>query len=360
VIPIDRMLAEGGPWLNGSGSRADEILSTRVRLARNLAGMRFVGRASEEDLEAIFLRIVGAVRLVEALRPGSMSPIDQLGVLDRHFLLERHLLSPDLTSEAKHRGLAISSDETLSVMINEEDHLRLQCLKSGMQLDEALQAANALDDQLSEHVPFAWSEEFGYLTACPTNVGTGLRASLLVHLPSLVLTQRIKKVLTGVTQVGLAVRGFHGEGTDVVGNFFQISNQVTLGVSEEATIEKLRGVVLQILEMETKAREGLLRDARTQVLDKIGRSLGTLRYARVLSSQECVALLSAVRFGHSIGVENLPSIGTLNELLIYCQPAHLQKLAGREMGSAERAEFRARWIQERLGVTDAPRASTKP
>jgi len=160
--------------------------------------------------------------------------------------------------------------------------------------------------------------------------------------------------------VGLAVRGFHGEGTDVVGNFFQISNQVTLGVSEEATIEKLRGVVLQILEMETKAREGLLRDARTQVLDKIGRSLGTLRYARVLSSQECVALLSAVRFGHSIGVENLPSIGTLNELLIYCQPAHLQKLAGREMGSAERAEFRARWIQERLGVTDAPRASTKP
>jgi len=193
VIPIDRMLAEGGPWLNGSGSRADEILSTRVRLARNLAGMRFVGRASEEDLEAIFLRIVGAVRLVEALRPGSMSPIDQLGVLDRHFLLERHLLSPDLTSEAKHRGLAISSDETLSVMINEEDHLRLQCLKSGMQLDEALQAANALDDQLSEHVPFAWSEEFGYLTACPTNVGTGLRASLLVHLPSLVLTQRIKR-----------------------------------------------------------------------------------------------------------------------------------------------------------------------
>jgi protein arginine kinase len=225
-----------------------------------------------------------------------------------------------------------------------------------MQLDEAWEAVNALDDQLGGELSFAFSEEFGYLTACPTNVGTGMRASVLVHLPSLVLTSRIKKVLAGVTQVGLAARGFHGEGTDVVGNFFQISNQVTLGISESATLEKLRGVVLQILDMEAKARESLLRDARPQIEDKVGRALGTLRYARLLSSQECMGLLSAIRFGHSIGIPGLPDMATLNEILLYAQPAHLQKIAKREMSSADRNEFRARWIHERLEVLDAPGA----
>jgi protein arginine kinase len=177
---------------------------------------------------------------------------------------------------------------------------------------------------------------------------------VLVHLPSLVLTQRIKKVLTGVTQVGLAVRGFHGEGSEVVGNFFQISNQVTLGVSEAGTIEKLQDVVLQILEMESKARESLLRDARAQIEDKIGRALGTLKYARLLSSQETMGLLSAMRFGVTIGLTNMPDLATLNEILLYCQPAHLQKLAGREMASEERNEVRAQWIQKRLKVVDAP------
>jgi protein arginine kinase len=356
LIPVDRMLAERKKWFDGSGPRADEILSTRVRLARNLAGHRFVGRAAEEELEAIFVRAGSVLRAVPSLEMGSLSAIDELDVLDRHFLLERHLLSPDLTAGARHRGLAISPDESLSVMINEEDHLRLQCLKSGMQLDEAWDAVNRLDDQVAGGVPYAYSEEFGYLTACPTNVGTGMRASVLVHLPALVLTQRIKKVLSGVTQVGLAARGFHGEGSEVVGNFFQISNQVTLGVSEGATLEKLRGVVLQILDMEAKARDALLRDARAQVEDKVGRAVGTLRHARLLSSQECIGLLSAIRFGHSIGVGDLPSLGTLNEILLYAQPAHLQKLAGRELSSAERNDFRARWIQERLRVSDVPRA----
>jgi protein arginine kinase len=354
MIPVQQMLSARAQWFDGSGPRADEILSTRVRLARNVAGFRFVGRAREEELEAVFEKARASVAAAPLLSEGAVTGIDELLVLDRHFLLERHLLSHDLTAEAKHRGLAFARDESLSVMINEEDHLRLQCLKSGMQLDEAWELVNRLDDQVGERLPLAFQQGLGYLTACPTNVGTGMRASVLVHLPSLVLTQRIKKVLTGVTQVGLAVRGFHGEGSEVVGNFFQISNQVTLGVSEAGTIEKLQGVVLQILDMEAKARESLLRDARAQVEDKVGRALGTLKYARLLSSQEAMGLLSAMRFGVTIGLTNTPDLATLNEILLYCQPAHLQKLVGREMASEERNEVRAQWIQQRLKVADAP------
>jgi protein arginine kinase len=355
LIPIDRMLADGQKWFDGSGPRADEILSTRVRLARNVRGTRFVGRAREEELAAIYRRTSSALRSAPALREGTLASIDELDLLDRQFLLERHLLSHDLTAEAKHRGIGFTSDESLSVMINEEDHLRLQCLKSGMQIYEAWTAVNGLDDELGRELPYAFSQELGFLTSCPTNVGTGMRASVLMHLPALVLTQRIKKVLTGVTQVGLTVRGFHGEGSDVVGNFFQISNQVTLGLSEGATVEKLQGVVLQILEMEAKARESLLRDARAQVEDKVGRAFATLKYARILSSQECMGLLSAVRFGRTIGLSNLPDLETLNEILLYTQAAHMQKIAGREMSSTDRNEFRATWIQERLNVRDVPR-----
>ena len=352
MIPFDRMLSERKRWFDGSGPRGDEILSTRVRLARNLTGFRFVGRAREEELATVFQRIESALEALPGMGDGALTQIDELSILDRHFLLERHLLSHDLTAEARHRGIAIGPDESVSLMVNEEDHLRLQCLRSGIQLDEAWEAANRLDSALAEKLSFAFREELGYVTSCPTNVGTGMRASVLVHLPSLVLTQRIKKVLTGVTQVGLSVRGFHGEGSDVVGNFFQISNQVTLGISEEGTLEKLQGVVLQILDMEAKARDSLNRDARLQVEDKIGRAFGTLKYARILSSQECMGLLSAVRFGVTLGLDDLPDLAVVNEILIHAQPAHLQKMAGREMSSAERNEFRAGWIQKRLRGTN--------
>lgn len=355
MIDFDRMLADRGDWFDGTGPRGDEILSTRVRLARNLAGFRFVGRAREEELASVFQQIGSAVTSMAGLENGELAEVDKLPILDRHFLLERHLLSHDLTTEAKHRGIAVGPGESLSVMVNEEDHLRLQCLRSGIQLVEAWEAVNSLDDAFGKHLSLAFQEDLGFLTSCPTNVGTGMRASVLVHLPSLVLTQRIKKVLTGVSQVGLSIRGFHGEGSEVVGNFFQISNQVTLGVSEEGTLEKLQGVVLQILDMESKARESLNRDARTQVEDKIGRAYGSLRHARILSSQECMGLLSAIRFGVTMGIAGLPDLGKLNEILLYSQPAHLQKLAGREMSSAERNMFRAEWIQKCLEGKDTKR-----
>lgn len=355
MIPFDRMLSGRKSWFGGSGPRGDEILSTRVRLARNLTGFRFVGSARDEELATVYQRIESAIQAMPEMAEGSLTRIDELTLLDRHFLLERHLLSHDLTAEARHRGIAIGADESISLMVNEEDHVRMQCLMSGMQLDEAWQAANRLDTALAGKVSFAFGEELGYLTSCPTNVGTGLRASVLVHLPSLGLTQRIKKVLAGVGQVGLSVRGFHGEGSEVVGNFFQVSNQVTLGVSEEGTLEKLQGVVLQILDMEAKARDSLNRDARLQLEDKIGRAFGALKHARILSSQECMGLLSAIRFGVTMGLDGLPDLATVNEILICAQPAHLQKMVGREMSSAERNEFRAGWIQERLGGSNGHR-----
>lgn len=355
MIPFATMLRTGEGWFDGSGPRGEEILSTRVRLARNLAGYRFVGRAQEEELDAIYQRVAQAARGTAHLQGVEPTAISELGVLDRHFLLERHLISHDMTAEGRHRGVLIAAAESPSLMINEEDHLRIQALSSGMQLSKTWEDASAVEDELARQVPFAFHEEFGYLTACPTNAGTGMRASVLIHLPALVLMGRIKKVLSGVTQVGLAVRGFYGEGSEVVGNFFQISNQITLGISETATLDKLQEVVLQVLDLEAKARDALLRDARIQIEDKIGRALGTLGNARLLSTSECIGLLSAVRFGHTIGLPSLPPLPVLNELLLLTQPAHLQKLAGREMTSAERNEHRARWVRERLQNPGAPK-----
>jgi len=335
---------------------ADRILSTRVRLARNLAGTPFVGKALEEDLRRVYQTVTDSALATEEFRQGGAQGLEELTLLDRQFLLERHLVSHDLTAETVGRGLVLAPDEGVSIVVNEEDHLRIQSLEAGFRLEEAWARALRVDEELEQRVAFAFSDELGYLTACPTNVGTGLRASVLMHLPALVLTQRMKKILAGVSQVGLNVRGFYGEGSEVVGNFFQISNQVTLGDAEEETLTKLTRVVRQILDWEEKAQDQLLRQARWQVEDKILRAWGVLRCCRLVSSQEAIGLLSAVRFGVTLQLRNLPPVAVLNDLLIRCQPAHLQKSAGREMSSEERNEFRSRTIRRILGVEDAPEA----
>jgi protein arginine kinase len=348
------MMAAAGGWLRGDGPEADRILSTRVRLARNLAGTHFVGRALDDDMVRVYQSVAHAALESDQFEGGSAQPIGELSLLDRQFLLERHLVSHDLTGDSSGRGLVLSADERASILVNEEDHVRIQALEGGFQLEQAWERSAAVDEALEHRLSFAWSEDLGYLTACPTNVGTGMRASVLMHLPALVLTQKMKKILAGVNQVGLNVRGYYGEGTDVMGNFFQISNQVTLGDSEQETLTKLTRVVRQILEWEEKAQDLLLRQARLQVEDKCLRALGVLRYSRLLSSQETIGLLSAVRFGHSLGMRNVPPVAVLNELLIRCQPAHLQKEAGREMNTEERNEFRASMVRKVLGVTDLP------
>ena len=353
MIPITEMVDGPVRWLEGAAPLADRILSTRVRFARNIAGVRFPGRAIDEELSALADRVTEIAMGTATFDDGGAVRIAELTILDRQFLLERHLISHDLVN-SDNRALVLSQDERESILLNEEDHVRIQALRPGFQLEEAFEAARQVDECLQDELGFASHPELGYLTACPTNVGTGMRASVLIHLPALVLTQRIKKILAGVNQVGLTVRGFRGEGTEVVGNFFQISNQVTLGETETETRTKLERVVRQILDWEEKAQSTLLHDASLQIEDKVLRALGTLKYSRLLSSQELMGLLSAVRFGHTLGMRNVPDASVFNDMLLRCQPAHIQKAAGREMSSEERNAYRARHVQRVLGVTDVP------
>ena len=338
-----------GRWLDGSGPCADVVLSTRVRLARNLNDVPFTHRAREEQLAMVYSSVLSAVHKTPALSASVALQMRDLTPLDRQLLVERHLISHDLADNGKVRGLLVVPDETASAMVNEEDHLRLQALASGFQLRSAWETVNAIDDELAQDLDYAFSDELGFLTACPTNVGTGMRASVLIHLPSLVLTKQIGRVLQGITQVGLAVRGFYGEGSQIMGNFFQISNQTTLGQSEKETVDSLERVTKQIIESEQRARDELLKDARVQIEDKIWRAYGALRHSRVISSQEVVNLSSAVRFGVALRIEGLASVQTLNELLVRSQPAHLQIAAGRELEQRERNVVRAEYVRKLLG-----------
>ena len=342
-----------GRWLDGSGPASDVVLSTRVRLARNLKEVPFTHRAREEQLAMVYSSVVSAVRKTPALVSSSALQMRELTPIDRQFLVERHLISHDLADNGRLRGLLLVPDESVSAMVNEEDHLRLQSLASGFQLRSAWEAVNAIDDELGQDLDYAFNEDLGYLTACPTNAGTGMRASVLIHLPSLVLTKQISRVLQGITQVGLAVRGFYGEGSQIMGNFFQISNQTTLGQSEKETVESLERVTRQIIEYEQKARDELLKEARVQIEDKIWRAYGALKHSRVISSSEVVNLSSAVRFGVALQIEGLASVRTLNELLIRTQPAHIQLAAGQELEQRERNVIRANYVRSLLDSSAA-------
>jgi protein arginine kinase len=347
-----------GRWLDGSGATPEIVLSTRVRLARNMREVPFTHRAREEQLAMIYSSVVSTVRKLPTLSGILALPMRELTPLDRQFLVERHLISNDLADNGRVRGLLVLPDESVSAMVNEEDHLRLQGMASGFQLRSAWESVNAIDDDLGQDLDYAFNEELGYLTACPTNAGTGMRASVLIHLPALVLTKQIGRVLQGITQVGLTVRGFYGEGSQIMGNFFQISNQTTLGQSERESIESLERVTRQIIDYEQRARDELLKDARVQIEDKIWRAYGALRYSRVITSQEVVNLSSAVRFGVALAIPGLPGVQALNELLIRTQPAHVQLIAGREMDARERNVVRAAYVRSILDPDAAGAAST--
>jgi protein arginine kinase len=356
-VTLTELATSLGSWLDGTGPSADVVLSTRVRLARNLAEVPFTHRAREEQLAMVFSGVVTAARAVPGLHGLEAFPMRELAPLDRQFLVERHLISNDLADNGRLRGLLVVPGESISAMVNEEDHVRLQSLASGFQLRSAWEMVNSVDDELARSLDYAFNEDLGYLTACPTNAGTGMRASVLIHLPSLVLTKQIGRVLQGIAQVGLAVRGFYGEGSQIMGNFFQISNQTTLGQSEKETIESLERVTRQIIDYEERARDELLKEARVQIEDKIWRAFGALRHSRVISSQEVINLSSAVRFGVALRIDGLTSVQTLNELLVRSQPAHVQKAAGREMEQRERNVVRAEYVRKRLehGTSDPAR-----
>ena len=328
------------------------MVSTRIRLARNLSGVPFTHRAREEQLQGVVASVSSAASSTSGFRESFLLRMNEVGPLDRQILVERHLVSHELGDGARPRGILLGPEERLSLMINEEDHLRLQAMASGFQLAAAWAVADKADDELGDALDFAFSEEMGYLTSCPTNTGTGLRASVLIHLPALVLLQEIHKVLKSVMQVGLNVRGLYGEHSDVMGNLFQVSNQTTLGQSERESIESLDRVARQVLETEVKARERLVRDARIQTEDKVWRAYGLLRYCRAVSAQEVINLCSAVRLGISLGLPGLGPLRVINELLVLTQPAHLQRTYGGELTPAERNVYRAQLVRERLAAAE--------
>ena len=345
---FEDLAAAPSPWLDGSGPHADLVVSTRVRLARNLANVPFTHRARDEQLQGVLTGVGSAADRTPAFTGALVLRMDELGPIDRQILVERHLVSHELSDGARPRGIVIGAHERLSLMINEEDHLRLQAMSSGLQLHEAWTAADQADSELDQSLDFAFSDEIGYLTSCPTNTGTGLRASVLIHLPALVLLQEIQRVLKSIMQVGLNVRGLYGEHSDVMGNLFQISNQTTLGRSENDSIESLERVTRQVIEAEEHARERLLRDARVQIEDKVWRAYGLLRHCRSVASQEVINLCSAVRLGASLGTQGLCPIRVINELLVLTQPAHLQRMHGGELTPGERNVYRAQLVRERL------------
>jgi protein arginine kinase len=348
----------GLSWLEASGPHADIVLSTRVRLARNLQGHAFGPRADDDERLRILERVRVAAQKGALLRDGVSVDVASLPPLARHVLLERHLVSRELVGDESREphagaGLIVGPDEQAGAMVNEEDHLRLQGLMSGLRLRDAYALVDALDEELGRELPMAFHHEFGYLTSCPTNVGTGLRASILIHLPGLVLTKEIGKVLQGISQVGLTFRGLYGEGSEVVGNFFQISNQTTLGKPEEELIDHLQKIVLQVIQYEAQARSVLMREAPAVIEDKIWRAYGLLRYARAMSFQEVMNLLSGVRLGVSMKLLSGLSVYTLNKIMIYTQAAHLEQAAGHALNEAESDIHRAAYVREMLAAESA-------
>lgn len=337
-----------GEWLKGTGPESDVVISSRIRLARNLVQFPFLSQATPQQTQRV-LDIVGEtlanVPMTSKLSLVDLSKADEV---DRSLLVERHLISRELADGDWPRGVAFSDTETMSVMINEEDHLRTQVLHSGLELSDTWHQIDQLDDALEQKLDFAFSAQLGYLTACPTNVGTGIRVSVMLHLPALVITREIEKVFQAVAKVNLAVRGLYGEGTQASGDFYQVSNQRTLGKSEEQIISNIESVVPRVVEYEKIARNKLLAENRPTLEDRVWRAYGQLKTARTISSEETMHLLSAVRMGVNIGLITDLSMNAINQLFIHTQPAHLQELRGEVLDPDERNVERAEYIRSRL------------
>ena len=347
-MKLDDLIQQTGEWLKGSGSNADIVISSRIRLARNLKEQPFPHWAKKLQRLQVRSRILEAVGACRFLKGSLVLEMGQLSELDRLFLVERRLISRELASGSDEKAVVVGDREIVSLMINEEDHLRLQVFQSGFHLEEAAAVLERINTELESHLSYAFLPEWGYLTTCPTNVGTGMRASCMLHLPCLVMTNQIHRVLHALGKLGLTARGLYGEGTEATGNFFQLSNQVTLGVTEEETQDNLRRLIRQVVEQEQAARAALLRQSREALEDRIWRAYGTLKSAHLISSSETGNLLSLVRLGVDLNLITNLERGQVNRLFIQTQPAHLQKLEGRPLNTSERDGRRAKLVRESL------------
>ena len=358
-LDIEELARSSGEWLRGSGPDSDVVMSSRIRLARNLASYPFISKASAADRAEIERRLREAI--LSADIPASLVYVDvnKLGGLDRQFLVERQLISREHAEADGARGVVIDQREQVSLMINEEDHLRIQVMQSGLDLGRAWETMDKIDDLLQRKISFAFSERLGFLTACPTNVGTGMRVSVMLHLPALVLTRQIEKVFRSLQKISLAVRGLYGEGSQAMGDFYQISNQITLGRKEIDLVKQVGDIVPVIIDYERKARQFLIQESRDDLHDRVSRAYGTLRNAQKISSEETMHLLSSVRMGVNLGLIKGLEIPTLNELFIHTQPAHLQKLRGGELDSTDRNIERARYLRRQLNQDNGPAGAGK-
>jgi protein arginine kinase len=339
-----------GEWLKGTGPDSDIVVSTRVRFARNVRGFPFTGRASDAQRSDVLKLCEDALKQIHLDRSVVTLELDKLPELKRDVLVERHLISRELASGEGPRGVTFGRGEMLSIMINEEDHLRLQWIKSGFDVDRAFHALCKVDRALEKVLPYAATDRYGYLTACPTNVGTGMRVSVMVHLPALTLKENIDQVFKAAQRMNHAVRGLYGEGTRAFGDMYQISNQTTLGRSEEQIVEAIKAIVPKILEFERQRRGQLYTEDRSFVEDKVLRSLALLRSARRLNVQEMMSHLSMLRLGVDLSIISDVPVRTLNELFILGQPSHLQESEGRILPAGERDTRRAELVRSRLAA----------
>lgn len=345
---MDELLNSETEWLKGKGPKSNIAISTRVRIARNLENHLYFDRATDKEREKALLEVLEGVKKTKLLKNSLILNVSELTELDKTFLVERHLMSREHAQDAAYKALVIEEKEIASAMVNEEDHLRLQVLQSGFNIMEAWRIADEIDTELGKNLRFDYSNKFGYLTSCPTNTGTGLRASVMLHLSALVMTGQIDNVFDGISKLGLTMRGFYGEGTEALGDFFQISNQVALGHSETDILDNLERIINKIIQRESQTRKNLINQNRDEVEDRVSRSYGTLKSARIITSSETIKLLSTIRLGVDLGLVDDVDIDRINDVLLLTQPAHLQKSFGKEIAPYERDVKRADLIRGKL------------
>lgn len=350
-MKLNDLLNHTSEWLKGTGPNSEIVISSRIRLARNLDKLPFPHWANKKQGEQALKAIEEAITKNDYLKKTNIFKLADVDTVDKQFLVERHLMSIEHAQKSDHKAIVIDGDEIVSVMINEEDHIRVQVMQSGFNLFECWNIINGIDDSLSKELTFAFLPDWGYLTACPTNAGTGMRGSVMLHLPALVMTRAIDRVLAAIAKLSFTTRGLYGEGTQATGNFFQISNQVSLGHGEYEIIENINGLIRQIIEQENQAREAMLSKNRPVLEDRINRSLGILKSARIISSQETIELLSMVRLGCDLGMAKDINRRSINELFITTQPAHLQKIENKKLSSVERDLKRAELIRSKLNLS---------
>ncbi len=346
MTALDHYLESTGEWLRNEGMDSDIVMSSRARLARNVDGWPFSHRASEEDLQSILEDVYSQVAQLQSLGEHDYYQLDEMSDLDTELLVERHLISSELAEASWSRGVVVKPDERVSIMINEEDHLRIQSIRSGLNLDETWDQLDRLDRELETYIKYAFSPKYGYLTACPTNAGTALRVSVMLHLPILNLTDQMENVFQSLSNVNFTTRGLYGEGTQASGDFYQISNQVTMNKSEEQFIRQMKEMVPEIVQYEREWRDRMLEERPIELKDRIFRAIGTLKNAYSISSEEAAQCLSAVRLGVSLDlVDDIP-LTELNKLFLFSQPAHLQKKLDLELEKQQRDQRRANYLRD--------------